>query len=361
MELIIKVFLIQKSPVRTLSYSIGVNLHFYSQSYVDHVTKGDVNVTLRKGKEYWKKGKYTSAITAFNNAIPRLYGKKKYNCYMNIARIFKKINNPKLAIENAKEAADVLKNEDEPFSFIAGMYMKQKNFAKAIISYQKAIRKKKKVKYYRHIGFCYYKLKKLQKAISFFKTALRVKRDSMSSYYLGNCYYRLDSIKEALLNYSQAVNVDKNNYKAWINLGNLLRMKKRYSGAMRAFLSAIKVQPDNPLPYYNLGNVYNDQALYKKALEMYEKALKRKPKKKYILKYGEMWARLGKNSNALKEFVKIYFMDPRYSPVHYNLALIYLKMKKNYRAVFHLETYLDLEPQAKEKGQIKKILRRIKK
>jgi tetratricopeptide (TPR) repeat protein len=113
----------------------------------------------------------------------------------------------------------------------------------------------------------------------------------------------------ALRAYEQAVAADPKRLDARINLGRLLHEAKRFAKAEHVYRDAIKVCGNDPMLLYNLGVLLDDLDRIPQAVEAYEAALRG---------------------------------DPGLADCHYNLSLLYEKLRKPKDAIRHMSRYRTL-------------------
>ena len=118
-----------------------------------------------------------------------------------------------------------------------------------------------------------------------------------------------ENAEAALRAYEQAIDVDPAFLNAHINLGRLLHEAGRYARAEQVYRDAVKICGRDPVLLYNLGVLLDDMDRKAPAMEAYEAALS---------------------------------ADPGLAECHYNLALLFEKLKKPKEAIRHMSRYRTL-------------------
>ena len=137
---------------------------------------------------------------------------------------------------------------------------------------------------------------------------------------------------------------------AWNDLGVLLEKNGDQKGALEAFRSAVRYDSSSTAAILNLGCSLTDAKEYVEA----EKYLAVALSKDGSLYRGHVYlgiveAKLGRLDIAEQAFLKaIELGGPRSGRAHYLLAGVYWTSADFKRAADHLETYLKLEPNAKD-------------
>lgn len=94
----------------------------------------------------------------------------------------------------------------------------------------------------------------------------------------------------------QVIEIDKDNDRAYNELGVIYYQLNRRTEAKRCFTKAVELNPENAKALTNLGACYNDAGKNEKAVSCYEKALSIDPK------LTNAWGNLGKLWIELREF-----------------------------------------------------------
>jgi tetratricopeptide (TPR) repeat protein len=170
---------------------------------------------------------------------------------------------------------------------------------------------------------------KYDEAIESFKKVVEKFPDNIEGYYnLGLSYLRKGDGDQAISSFEKAAELNPEALPIFQALGEAYFSKGENEKAIESYQQAIKIDPENPGAHYNLGMVY-----YK----------------------------LNKTEEALLYFDKCIEFAPENSTAHYQAGLASIKVGDFKKAIEHLETFLKLEPNAPEAGQVKAIIEELKK
>jgi tetratricopeptide (TPR) repeat protein len=121
--------------------------------------------------------------------------------------------------------------------------------------------------------FVLYNTNKLKEAYQFISNIPEEQRDSDIWLLAANITADYDRDMDALFLYQKAISVDKNNYKAFYNLGNLYLNTKKYNSAINTYKECLKIKKDFSYAWYNLGNAYLCIEEYQKAKSAFMRAI----------------------------------------------------------------------------------------
>lgn len=154
--------------------------------------------------------------------------------------------------------------------------------------------------------------------------------------------------------------------KSWHQAGFYYMMRNEFSAANNCFLAAIYMKNDFPQPAYHLGwcnyiqNKFKEASkFYELASTIYDKLIKLAKEYKAMpevaesirneaanarLHKGVVSEKLGKDDEALADYVAAAEMNPRFSLAYYNKAVIYWKKGDFKKARENLELTLRYDP-----------------
>ena len=187
-----------------------------------------------------------------------------------------------------------------------------------------------------------------------YEIALKMYND-LSNYYtspslyleLGNCYYKLGKNKYALEYWKKVIELDNINKTAYSNMGNLYYKTGNISQAIENWLTALTIEPDDARINLNLAIAYTDIDNRSSAIRYYEKYLKYEENKndEYLLienkissykeianEYLKEGADFQRSSNlkaAFDCYVKALANYPNYSTTNFNIGSLFF-MDHNY-------------------------------
>jgi tetratricopeptide (TPR) repeat protein len=225
-----------------------------------------------------------------------------------------------------------------------------------------------------------------------------------SRYCLGYIAFREGRTDDAVASYRAALAADANQKEARIALGNIAYEQEKLPEAEEQFRALSAREPNNARWHYNLGVIYRDQEkldlsegelarakeldpnlafrkevpgglkglsgqaarLYaegkkEEAARLYRQALLEDPfylPARYNL--AVVYADLGQNGPAVREYGRVIRIEPDYAPAHLNRGiLLYRKNRRSGDAAYHFRKYLDLEPKNPQAELIKIYLHEI--
>jgi tetratricopeptide (TPR) repeat protein len=150
---------------------------------------------------------------------------------------------------------------------------------------------------------------------------------------------------------------------AWNDLGVLLDKGGDHKGALEAFRSAVKFDHQSTAAILNLGCSLADAKEFTEA-EKYLAVALTKDRSLYRGHYymGVVQTKLGRLDIAEQAFLKaIELGGPRSGKAHYMLAGVYWATFDYKQAADHLETYLKLEPAAKDAPKVRESIAELRK
>lgn len=245
------------------------------------------------GLLYTQENRLTEAISAYETAyaadpelIETLYNlaqvhrrngnkqaaREKMQLFEKQKKIVKPIQELRGALQRTSEStqrAKILAN-------IGRLYLKNKQYIKAVKEYEKAIALNPKgTEAYNGVGIAYTMLKRYSEAIAAQQEALALQPDFAEAHAgLGLAYLMQNGVDHlALQHYRQAVTLNPQFLEAHLKIGIILLNQKQYVAAASAYQKSIALNPDNAEAYHNLGVCYAHQDKTKDALSALEKVV----------------------------------------------------------------------------------------
>jgi len=247
------------------------------------------------GLIYKAKGEYSRAIDAFEQAsqIDNAYVQP----LLNLALIYKQLNNPEKALFYLEKAIDTAPDEFGAYYLFGNYYYEQKKYDIAASYYYKSVEHKKDfLEGFCGLGASLYALEEYDSAIKALECARTIDENSDRVLYaLAKSYMAAQNYKKAKYYLENAMVINPSNTYmqdlAQINyyLGN-------YDNAIELYQMAISESSQAEL-YNNLGLCYYHLHDPKKAVDYFEKATKENPQSA-IYKYNKAigYKALGKNN-----------------------------------------------------------------
>jgi len=198
-------------------------------------------------------------------------------------------------------------------------YQKAKQFAKAIVAIDNAIRLDPTyVEAYMCKGDAFYNLGRHQEALAAFEQAIKHNpKDKFAHNHRGNALYELGLYEEALVAYERAIRLDPNFAEAYFNKGNVLDDLEHYEEALAAYEQAIRLDPNDADFYNNMGHVLNEVGRNEEALAACEQAIHLDPNDAVTQNtYGDVLCELGFYEEALAAYDQCIRLNPNNATVH---------------------------------------------
>ena len=157
--------------------------------------------------------------------------------------------------------------------------LKQKDYDKAIPSFEKAIEKNPHdMVAHDGLGMSYFSSGNLEKAAEQFERIMRIEPTRNNVLInLGAIYNKLGDYNKAIASLQKGLQRNRNCVEGYYNLGIAQRALKQNGMAVSAYKEALRVNPEMAEAHVNLANIYLDMKNNRQAVFHYEKALEIKP------------------------------------------------------------------------------------
>jgi Tfp pilus assembly protein PilF len=207
-------------------YSAAIN----SQDRLDQLA----NFALSQGIDFYQKGNYDRAITAFKRSV------------------------------GLSPSSD---NSAKAYDYLAQAYLKQNNTDAAITTYQKAITIYPTYDYLHiNLGKIYYDTAESDKALDQYKTAVQLDPNSADNRYsLGQSYLNSGQLSDAREQFIKVTNISPNSATGYYGLGEVARKSGDYHEAILQLNKAIAADKNFNNSYLELGYTYTDIGNIEKA------------------------------------------------------------------------------------------------
>lgn len=129
----------------------------------------------------------------------------------------------------------------------------------------------------------------------------------------------------------------------WLLMGNILADMGRKNDAIFMYNRAISIDKDNYKAYYNLGNLYLEDDIFYKAIDCYKEANKANMTFPYAYyNLGIAYIKAGNLKKAKTALLRALEYKKDVPDFHYNLAYVYKQMNKTKLAETYLNNYNQL-------------------
>jgi len=280
-----------------------------------------------------------------------------------------------------REVLEVDPQSGAAYTNLGVVYMRRKQWSKAVSTLQKAERLMPGTAGVRlNIGLAYYRQNEFLKAIPPLESAVREQPDAVQArYLLGLCYFFTDRWKDAattleplwpqesahfpylyvLSNAAHRAGMEKLDTRAAEELlkvgndspeyhlfaGKYHLNRQEYDAAIAQFETAAKANPRLPFVHFNLGMAYLGKQNYSRAREEFLKDIAVEPD--LALNYeqlGEVYWQTQDDSNAEKSYREALRRDPRLASACLGLARIYQRRQKYTAALAETDAALKADP-----------------
>lgn len=227
---------------------------------------------------------------------------------------------------------------------------------------KRKIQEQGSAKAYYEFGIQSQVLGNLDEAMDAFKKAISLNPQMLPAYVdIGSIYIMQKRYDEAIKILQQGNKINPNNSHLHNNLG-IAYEKLDEKKAIQEFKQSINLNPNNAEPYWNLARIYTKQQNFNEAIKLLEKIIEINPKS--ILAYnnlGGLYIKLNKNKEATAILEKAIKIEPENPDLFCNLAVIYAKQNSMDKALENFENALELDPNNKEiKENIERVRKQIK-
>jgi len=172
-------------------------------------------------------------------------------------------------------------------------------------------------------------------------------------YALGEIYRKAERLAEAIDEWKETIKRDPNHADAYEALGRAYLEGGKVDDAIPAFDTALAVDPQRKRVLGAIGDAYFTAGRWDEAIKRYEKALKESPDLTYIYyKLGRSWSEREQHTRAIDWYKKAIVAEPTNAQAHYYLGYAYKDKNKRKDAAASFRKYLELKPDAEDKGEI---------
>ena len=207
------------------------------------------------------------------------------NCLMNIANIYKEINNYEIS-QSYYEKALVIDAINFKLNYdYAVLLLLMRNCNKALNHLGIAEKSEKNsCQLWFMRALAYLQLNDNANSRLCFDKAININPEFDEAYLnRGNLYSELRKFDKALDDFQKAIDLNPNRSEAYFNRGNVYHTLRKYDEAIINFTTAITLKPDYSAAYLNLGSALIGLKQWESVLICYLKALELDPEGPYLL------------------------------------------------------------------------------
>jgi type IV pilus biogenesis/stability protein PilW len=188
-------------------------------------------------------------------------------------------------------------------------------------------------------------------------------RDKETLNYLGYVSARFGKLDEAIEYYRKAIAVDPDYADAINNLGVIYVRLGRWDEAVESFRAAIQ-KPTYQYAegaYTNMGYAYYRKGDYQAAEKALREALIRNPiSPRAMLVLGLVYEKLGREDDALDQFMKVLGVMPDYLDAHWELANLYMRQGKKAKALKHFRVVAEKDESPERVRRASEFINKLK-
>ncbi len=191
-------------------------------------------------------------------------------------------------------------------------------------------------------GKVYEKADRLDDALGAYNKAWEIEHLEDLRVAIGNLHIRLGHDKEASEWLRAGVTADTKPEVVYNYAVSLMRGEK-YLAAIPPLRTVTRELPDMPQGWQALAQCLQATGKFSEAIEPFEQALLLQPDAKTAFLLGSVAQKAGNNDKAVAAYQQALVLDPKYVKAQYNLALVYMDIKKYKEAVVAFDELLKLE------------------
>ena len=179
------------------------------------------------------------------------------------------------------------------------------------------------------LGLLYIECRRFAKARKVIRKAIAIRPDDPQSHYnIGIASKECGDAAAAIDHFQESARLAPENIEAWVALGNMQKLERRFSEAAESYQQAIAINALHPAAKAGLSDTLNDagvesnnQQRYEDALQFYREAIEANASNvKAALNLGILLEQLGNGESAAKAFESAIRAQPDFADAHFQLA-----------------------------------------
>ncbi|GAB6030273.1 p21 protein (Cdc42 Rac)-activated kinase [Chamberlinius hualienensis] len=154
------------------------------------------------------------------------------------------------------------------------------------------------------------------------------------------------NLQGALSYCKEAVKIKPNYPAAYVGMGLILKDLHDIKGAVKCYKRALEINPDIGKAHLNLGKLLMEQGKLEEAFQHFEKLMECKDENlcNSCCHMGNLLCKMNKFEDALVYYKRAIEIDPSFSAVHINLAVVLENLNDFESAIKHHKIAIDLDP-----------------
>ena len=151
---------------------------------------------------------------------------------------------------------------------------------------------------------------------------------------LGSSYIKDKKNEEAIKLYKIELDYNFNDIDAWIELGILYRLKRKFKKSIQALYEALKIEKINSYALIQLGTTFTAMKKYEDSIETFKQARKIDPHNFLALgRLGIIFEKMGKYKKAIRILKKAHKINETDTEIFEILGGIYYSLKKYSKSI----------------------------
>lgn len=281
---------------------------------------------LQIGYIEYVKGGYKEALAKYSKALELAKGDKEEGSiiYTKIAQVYLEQGEIYLATEEIKKALEYNENNGYALRALGNMYLRNKEYEKALTQYKKALEiakgnKKDESMIYSEIAQIHLEQGKPELAIEKIRKSLEYDKNNEYAYItLGNIYRQNKEYEKALAEYKKALELAKVEKsiesEIYSKIAQVHFEQRELDISTQEIRKAINIDKNNEYAYRISGDIYWHKKEYEKSLNSYDKALElakgnRKVSSEIYSKIAQVYLEQGNYELAIEEARKALAVD----------------------------------------------------
>lgn len=268
----------------------------------------DSNYYNSKGKEFYQKKEYDTAIEYFYKAVK--LNKKNAQAYNNLAMSYWLENNTGNAIKYFQKANRINLFYTQPLVNLALLYKNLGNEKKELYFLKKAI---------------------------FYNS-----NDYLAYYWLGDYYRKLGCYPQAISNYKEAIKINPKFSQAYLSLAISYFETEQFNYTISVLLQYQEFYPDSDFAYFLTAKAYLAMCQYDDAREYVEKAIKINDTCEYEYELAKIDYYLEDYITSLDLFQKL-LQNGESAEIFNYVGLCYYKMRNTELSIINFKKAIELD------------------
>ncbi len=202
-----------------------------------------------------------------------------------------------------------------------------------------------------------YKKIDLDRAMKFLNKAIKENPIYFEAWLeVADLYEKLKKADEALKALKKAYEINPNSSNVLYRLGRVYLILNELDKAKNYFYMALKADPKNEELVQNIWNLYLDFELVDRVVKDFEHIIFERLTVKTLNNFAVSLRKSGKIKEAIDAYRQALKKEPQNEHIHYNIAIAYIDLKREDRAIQHLEKALKINPKFEMAAKVLKKL-----